>query len=81
MVGCLVDGVVYLTTIKVIMKGRCSILPRKGENSRTRISLLLGGMISLFAILVVVGCAKPPTKEMADAQAALATAKLAEADV
>ncbi len=38
-------------------------------------------MISLFAVLLVVGCAKPPTREMADAQAALATAKLAEADV
>jgi nucleoid-associated protein YgaU len=38
-------------------------------------------MISLFAVLLVVGCAKPPTKEMADAEAALAAAKLAEADV
>lgn len=56
-------------------------MPRKGENSRTRISLLLGGMISLFVILMVVGCAKPPTKEMADAEAALAAAKLAEADI
>ncbi len=54
---------------------------KKGKVSRARISLLLGGMISLFALLLVAGCAKPPTKEMADAEAALATAKLAEADV
>jgi isopropylmalate/homocitrate/citramalate synthase len=45
-------------------------------------------MIHALAVLVGVtvlslsfGCAKPPTKEMADAEAAVTAAKLAEADV
>ncbi len=55
-------------------------MPVQGKNSKKRISLL-GGIVSLLVLLVVVGCAKPPTQEMADAQAALAAAKAAQADV
>ncbi len=56
-------------------------MPRAGSYLLTNKILPLGLLLTLLASLLVIGCAKPPTKEIADAEAALAVLVMFQLEV
>ena len=51
------------------------------RNNNFNLTATVGLIVGIAGLVVSSGCAKPPTREMADAEAAVTAAKMAEADV